>query len=282
MRLNLTSERFAGGLGLIGLGAFAVAPTALAPFLPWVFIIAGIAVLLSGVRLENGHVKVAPIATFPKRVRGMWPQLLMLVCATGFVVGLIAYLQRSASTSPTSSEIAQVPPEVSVTPRILIPETESTVSPVTPPAPVQDFRRETAARQEPNVSAITPFHALQPQVLRARVGKFAEGLRSFERDYQNKVDAIAQMPNAADRSQEVRGLLTKAQTDEILDFQKNYLPDARDLVNEMLTRLQLPRPRKGVDGLSSDGQTAFDSGLVYRSALANLADYMDELATKVR
>jgi Leucine-rich repeat (LRR) protein len=98
-RLNLSTDRFASGFGLIAVGAFAVAPASLSPFLGGACIVAGIFVWLSDSHIVNGRFTATRPRTLQGRIAVVWPQLLMFACAIGFVFGLLAYMQRDSQTS---------------------------------------------------------------------------------------------------------------------------------------------------------------------------------------
>jgi hypothetical protein len=96
VHLNLSADRFASGLGLVGAGIFYVAPSQLSPFLGCLFIGAGFFVWLSDVHIVNGHLTAAEPKTIPERIRLMWPQFLMFIGAAVFVLGLVSYVQRES------------------------------------------------------------------------------------------------------------------------------------------------------------------------------------------
>src|SRR5436190_23630540 len=80
-------------LGLAGVGVFYITPVWLAPWLGWGFVLSAICVIVGGVRFENGQLGAVPFRATGSRLKQMWPQVLMMVGASAFVFGLIAYLR---------------------------------------------------------------------------------------------------------------------------------------------------------------------------------------------
>ena len=156
---------------------------------------------------------------------------------------------------------------------------------VSPPAnTTNDLAAATYSWPPPGiVSVVTPFNGFASDALKKRIRSMASKLMTFESDYKQKIHAIAgeQTAEATDTSL-TRKQLQDAQDEEIQEFQKGFLPEVRDLQNEVLTRLKWPYPTSSNSGLSVDGYRALTSGELFGQApLGNLADYLDKISEEL-
>jgi hypothetical protein len=95
MRLSVSTEICASALGLVGVGAFAVAPEWLAPFLGWSFIVSGAFVFLAGIRVENGALISVERKSLLNSLLASWWKAGLFSLSTILAVAAVAYFQHS-------------------------------------------------------------------------------------------------------------------------------------------------------------------------------------------
>lgn len=103
MRASVTSGSLFNGLAIIGTGAAVSFPEQ--RWIGGIIILIGVSALIFDIRVERGHVAIGSPQTLGKRLKRVWPQYLMLVCAIGFFIGLIAFLQINV-TPPQNQKVA--------------------------------------------------------------------------------------------------------------------------------------------------------------------------------
>jgi hypothetical protein len=168
MKFNITSKRLTESLGLMGVGVYVLSPQWLAPYIAAVFVLAGFGVLVPGLEFRNGQVATAPLGP---RLKKMWPIFLMIGCAVGFVVGLVAYLRPTSEPRGVQAEgygvVTPAPPKLIKPPKEARP---ATPRPSIVHAPSAATPKEASELNQRTLSAVSkPVASITMKVIRAPV-----------------------------------------------------------------------------------------------------------------